>query len=210
MASNETQICNQALERLGSSRILSLEDATAEARFCKLFYPATRDEVLRSHRWNFATKRTVLSRLSDAPIFGWSVQYQLPIDFLRLLQLNRWRESEARSLHEIEGNKLLTNEQEGQLKYIARVTDANLFDALFIEALALKLASKLAKPLTNSNSLHGEFLQEYERVTAPLARRIDAQEDRPKRFIASVHSNLVASRFGSVFRGGGSAEEPLP
>lgn len=184
---------------------MALTDASNEARFCSLFYPQTRDEVLRSHRWNFATQRTVLTRLANAPLFGWAVQYQLPIDFLRLLQLNRWRESEARSLHEIEGNRLLTNEEEGQLKYIARVEDANLFDALFIEALAIKLASKLARPLTNSSTMPGQFLEEYERLTAPLARRINAQEDRPKQFLSSVNSNLVTSRFGSVFRGGGSA-----
>ncbi len=179
MGMTVVDVCNQALARLGAEKILGLDDGSKGARFCRLFYEQTRDEVLRSHPWNFAMKREVLSRLVDEPVFGWKRQYQLPPDFLRLVQLNGFAETEAARNSEIEGNTLLCDEDEAQVRYVRRMEDAGLFDPLFAEALAMKLASKLAQPLTGSRTLGAEILREYERITAPLARRIDSQEDRP-------------------------------
>jgi hypothetical protein len=189
-----TSICNLALAQLGQSQIMSLEDASQAARFCKRFYDQTRDEVLRSHPWNFAGKRLALSRLSDDPLFGWAYQYGLPIDFLRLLQLNAYSSSEAPKFCEIEGNRLLTDEGEAQVRYVARVTDPNLFDSLFVEALATKLASKLAQPLTGSRTDANALLTAYERVVAPLARGVDAREGRARRRLPFIESMLVQSR----------------
>ena len=107
MPANDTTICNLALSKFGSKRIQSLDDASPEARACKLNYGPTRDEVLRSHRWNFATKRATLSRLSGAPPFGWAAWYQLPVDCLRLLQLNGWETHEQRDRWEVEDGRLM-------------------------------------------------------------------------------------------------------
>lgn len=186
---------------------MSLEDASQVARFCKRFYDQTCDEVLRSHPWNFAGKRLALSRLSNNPIFGWTYQYQLPEDFLRLLQLNAYSATEAPRLYEIEGDRLLTNEGVAQVRYVARVTDPNLFDALFVEALATKIASKLAQPLTGSRQEASALLQAYERVVAPLARSVDAREGRSRRRLPFIESMLVQSRGGGGYgdgEGGGS------
>jgi hypothetical protein len=191
---DETSICNLALGRIGDERIMSLNDASQSARYCKLFYSQTRDEVLRSHAWNFATARTTLTALADPPAFGWDLQYQLPNDFLRLCQLNSWDAWEPLDLFELEGDKLLTNESKAEIKYIYRITDVSIFDTIFIEALSLKLASKIARPLTGSQSLGDGALQEYARVTGPLARKIDAMEGRPKTKDLWVHSGLVTSR----------------
>lgn len=198
-----TSICNLALAQLGQSQIMSLEDASQSARFCKRFYDQTRDEVLRSHPWNFAGKRLTLSRLSDNPLFGWAFQYQLPEDFLRLLQLNAYSATEALKLYEIEGNRLLTNEGVAQVRYVSRVTDPNLFDALFVEALATKIASKLAQPLTGSRQEAVALLQAYERVVAPLARSVDAREGRSRRRLPFIESMLVQSRGGAGYADGG-------
>lgn len=196
MAVNETTIANLALGKIGSKRIASLDDASPEARACKLHYPHVRDEVLRSHRWNFATKRATLTALAAAPLFGWDVQYQLPSDCLRVLQLNRYGESDQSSVWEVEGGKLLTNETEAQVKYIARITDGVLFDSIFVSALTVKLASVIAKPLAGSSSMSEDLISEYERITGPKARRADAFEGRPQRKPAWVESDLVRARFG--------------
>jgi hypothetical protein len=195
MSANETTIANLALGKIGSKRILSLDDASPEARACKLHYDTVRDEVLRSHRWNFAIRRQTLTALTEVPLFGWSVQYQLPVDCLRVLQLNGYEETEQAGLWEVEGGKILTDEDEAQLKYIARITDGGLFDSIFITALAVKLASVIAKPLTGSSSMSQDLISEYERITGPKARRADAFENRIKRKFQWVGSDLVNARF---------------
>ena len=268
---DEVTICNLALARLGDSRIVTFADAKPEAEYCALFYEATRDEVLRAHPWNFATKLVSLplswvafsgfaftsngaggirvthmthgletgdrihikdvqgvpangswrvTRVSaydfdligstfsgshvsstgaflKAPLFGWSYFYTLPADFLRLLQLNAYDANEPTTRWEVGGGLLLTNEEEANVKYVYKVTDENLFDPLFVDALTLKLAAKLAKPLTGSSQLAEGFLTEYLRITAPLARRIDASEAHPIAKPAWVDSSLVHARFGS-------------
>jgi hypothetical protein len=131
-------------------------------------------------------------------MFGWSRRYQLPGDFVRLVQLNGYGEAEATRNSEIEGNTLLCDEETAQVRYVCRVEDAGAFDPLFAEALAVKLASKIAQPLTGSRSLGAEILQEYERVTAPLARRVDSQEDRPRKKQPWVESAFVRARRGPI------------
>ncbi len=195
--SDVTSICNLALGRIGDDRIMDIGDASQQARYCKLFYEQTRDEVLRSHPWNFAITRATLTALASSPVFGWDYQYELPADFIRLVQFNGWEVWEPLDLYEIESSMLLTDESTAQLKYIYQVTDCSKFDSLFIEALSLKLASKLARPLTGTANLGEALLSEYMKVTAPLARRIDGGNSRPKIKPLWVESDLVKSRMFS-------------
>jgi len=199
MVSSEVEVCNQALARLGDERIASLGDDSAAANFCQALYPQTRDEVLRSHNWNFAMKRACLCRLSVNPLFGWRYQYELPADFLRMDILNGRREADGKGLYEIEGRKLLTNEGCAKIRYVARVTDCTLYDSLFVEALVAKLAFKLAKPLTDSEGVASAMLQEYERIDGPLAKRVDANEDRVRVVQPFEESELVRRRYGGMF-----------
>ncbi|MEO6054818.1 MAG: hypothetical protein ABIP97_12475 [Chthoniobacterales bacterium] len=197
MAASETSICNLALGRLGNDSILSTDDDSESARVCKLFYGQTRDEVLRSHRWKFATVLASLAQLTATPVFDWSYQYQLPTDCLRVLQVNGFEPWEQPGLFEIQGRFLLTDADGANVKYTSRITDANQFDPLFIEALACKLASKIAAGLTDSQSRVQALLTEYKTLTGAEAMRVDAMEGRPKRKLPYVQSDLVNSRRGS-------------
>ncbi len=198
MAADATSICNLALGELGAKSIMSLEDASAEGRACNRFYSQTRDEVLRAHQWNFATARTVLSQLEEAPEFGWDYQYQLPSDFLRIRSLNDIDCWDGHDRYDIEGRTLLTDLDEANLRYIYRCTDGTLYDSLFVEALATKLAARIAAPLTGSQQLGLSLMQKYEQVLIHRARRIDASESRPKDRLLYQSSNFVRSRYGSA------------
>ena len=191
---DETTICNLALGMLGQNAIMSLDDASQAARFCKQFYTHTRDAVLQTAQWNFAIKRASLSRLADAPISGWQYQYQLPTDHLRVIELNGADVSARFGEFSIEGNRLLTDDDGAVIRYISRVEDANLFDALFIETLATKLASKLAKPLTGNAQEAQALTTELVRLSGPAARRADAVEGKPKPILPFMNSPLVSSR----------------
>ena len=195
MSASEITLCNQALGKLGARRVIDLDEESTEARACRLHYAETRDEVLRAHRWNFAIRRVDLTQLATPPIFGWGFQYELPEDCLRLFEVNGWEVGRRPGYWEVEGRVLLSNQDVAQVRYISRVTDCNKFDALFIEALALKLASKIARPINGSAEMSNEFLTEYEKLTGGRARRSDAFEGRPTRVPAWMQSDLVYSRF---------------
>ena len=81
-------LCNAALARLGEARIVDLLDDNVAARACHAMLPIARAEVLRSHRWNFATARATLAALGEAPAFGYARAYGLPADNLRVLEVN--------------------------------------------------------------------------------------------------------------------------
>lgn len=177
---NEVVIVNQALARLGAARIMSLDDTDSEsARQAKLHYVPTVKAVLRSHRWNCCTTRTTLARLADAPAFGWSYAYQLPNDFLRAIQINQYSDEEIPAEYwRLERDKILTNEETVRLIYVYYEEDAEKYDDLLVEALVVKLAAKLAGPITGDPNAAQSFLAEYKNITSPLATRTDAVEDR--------------------------------
>jgi hypothetical protein len=192
---DETSICNLALAKLGISPIMALTDDSKQAQFCNRFYAQTRDEVLQGHRWNFAMRRTALNLLADAPESEWNFAFQLPVDCLRVVQLNGYQTNERMGEFSVEGGKLLANAEVANIRYVARVEDGSLYHPLFVHALATMLASRLAGPLTGSRNMPTELLQEYEVITGPKARMADAFEEHFRRKMPWVRSDLVAARY---------------
>lgn len=171
MADSIVQICNNALIKLGADTIISLSDNTKSARLCNKMYSILRDDLLRSHPWNFAIKRLGLAKLSAAPSFGYTFQYQLPSDCLRVLKL-----SEHRTEYRIEGRKLLTDSNDINLIYIKKEEDTTQYDANFSNVLALRIASEIAYNITNSASMVNITADLYKKALAE-AKTFDAQED---------------------------------
>lgn len=56
-----TDIVNLALDRIGEAPITSIADSGTVPELCNRHYALTVQELLRSHRWNFAITRTVLT-----------------------------------------------------------------------------------------------------------------------------------------------------
>jgi hypothetical protein len=80
-------ICNTALNQLGASTILTLTEDSKNARLCNARYTQIRDAVFRSHPFNCLQKRVELSSSTTTPAWGYSFQYDLPGDCLRLLRI---------------------------------------------------------------------------------------------------------------------------
>lgn len=182
---SEVTICNRALFRVGEPRITSLQDGTPTARLCAELYPQVRDEELRQHPWNFARRRATLSEVSPAPAFGWTHQFALPADCLRVLSLNGVEVSSVSEEFEIEGygnhRVLLCNSDSARIIYTARVENTALFDVLFRKALSLSLAVELTTLIKDSDSLADRLLSEYLRVVQPVAKIADSREARGRR-----------------------------
>ncbi len=177
MAISEVDICNQALMKLGAKpRINALTEDSDNARLCNTFYDSVRDAVLRSHPWNCAIERKQITALATDPIADYDKQYQLPTNpwCLRVLQVGTIIQQPVRWT--VEGRKLLTDINSPKLVYIKRITDTNEFDTLLVDVLVLKLALKMAMPLTNSGSIQKGLIDEIEFVSLPEAKSVDGQE----------------------------------
>jgi hypothetical protein len=139
-------ICNGALNQLGATTILSLTEDSKNARLCNSRYTQVRDALFRSHPWNCLQKRIELAADSVAPAWGFSYQYTLPADCLRLLVILDYD-----SNYKVEGRKILSNTSSMKILYVARVTDPNEYDELLRETLSAALGADIAYGVTSSS-----------------------------------------------------------
>lgn len=173
------QIANRALTKLGAARITSLDDDVKSARALKSMFDDVRDDELRAHRWSFSLKRTSLAALVGAPAFGYLYQYQVPADFLKLdmvddrfpqVVMDNYVNQELLDWV-LEGNLILTDIAAPlKLRYVAQVTDPNLWDVNFREALACRLAAELAEDLTQSNQKRQLAWEEHKQALVRAVR----------------------------------------
>lgn len=170
-----TDLANAALAYLGDSTITDISDTTNNpARLCNEFATRSIHEVLRLGRWNRATMRKALVRDSAAPPFGFSYSYKLPDGFLRLLEVNGEEWQDSSEFHEIEGDRLLSNENTAEIRYIRKI-EIGQCDSLLQEAIALRLAMKIAVPLTGSTEQQAAMAALYQKALNE-ARHADAME----------------------------------
>lgn len=185
MTVTAVQICNIGIAKTGSdSFITSLDEDTKTARFCKMFYEPMRDSLLRSHLWRFARKQYQLAPLVDEPLFNGGSYFQIPVDCLRIVQpdddyfetYGRWS---------VEGDKILADTTLLNIVGIRRVTDESLFDAIFVEAFATKLAHELCLPMAQSESLKNALKQDMREIIIRAAH-VGATEQDSQKFIAET------------------------
>mgnify|MGYP003677690009 CR=1 FL=1 len=180
MATSEVQIVNNALVKIGANAIISLTENSEAARAANVIFEQVRDASIRDHIWNFAVTRVELAQNSTAPAFGFAFHYNLPANCLRVLQME-----DPNMVYKIEGRKLLTDEGEAKLLYLARVEDVNLYDPMFVEAFSARLAAELSITLSESNSLYQNMMEMYQRKLQD-ARSADAQESGASEVIADT------------------------
>lgn len=172
------EICNKALDKLGHGAITSLEDGTKAANLCLRNWDMVRNEVLRSHSWNFAIKRIALAPSTESPAFGFSNAFPLPSDYLRIIEI---QDSNLFD-YQMESNNILCNESVLYVRYIYEVTDPNQYDATFVDTVATRMAVELCEPLTQSNTKKNELIKDLD-ASLTNARRIDGQENPPVSFV---------------------------
>jgi len=190
MSHSVVSICNAGLINLGEKTITALTDDVKAARLCNARYEALRDAVLREAKWNFALGRVQLAKLTTTPAFGFTSEFQLPTDCLRVLKTD-----DDLDTYKVEGKKLLTNASSVKIQYIKRITDPAYFDSLFAEALAARIAMELAIPLTDSDTRLASMKTLYDEKIGD-ARGSDAQENGSIEVIQA--DEWTNARLGSV------------
>lgn len=170
-------ICSNALLQLGKAPISSLTEPGDTARLCSNLYPGERDSILRENDWNCAIKREILAPLAAAPAFGFTSQFQLPSDYLRMISIGDWYVGMPYcGQFKVEGRKILASGNTLPIVYVFRNDQEATWDAKLVELMTARMLWKLAYPVTQSTTLRDELKAEYSAL-AKAARAIDAQEN---------------------------------
>lgn len=184
-------ICSNALLMLGAQTINDFADQLNldRAKLCANLYPTVRDDMLRSHPWNCAIKRAVLAPDAVAPAFGYTHSFELPADFMRVLEVGT---NGSQIDYLVEGRTIQADTTVLELRYVFRNEVENTWDAHLVKLVTLAMAAALAYPVTQSSALQQSFEQKLE-MTLKRARAVDGQEDPPQTL---GDERLLRARFG--------------
>ncbi len=182
---SDTGIANQAMRLLKANRIISLTDKSPNANAANDVFTEVRDDLLRAHNWNFATKRQKLAKSATVPVSGFDNAFPLPSDWIRTVNVHAndaeagspplYREEEIADV-----GALLTNVDELWLRYVYRVTDANRMASDFRTAFAYALA--LAMPgVSNLSAGREDTLEKRAKSRLGRAKHSDAVGSTPER-----------------------------
>lgn len=182
-------IASNALLMLGAQPINDFTEDSDRARLASNLYAPARDLLLRSHPWNCAIKRVILSPDAEAPAFGYSYQFTLPGDWLRTLSVGDYGEEiDFRT----EGRKLLADDSVLKLRYIFRNDQESTWDTMLIDAMTKTMSATMAYAITQSTSKEELEFKKLE-MALKQARAVDGQDDPPEtlgdfRLLAARHS----------------------
>lgn len=187
---SSVKICNMALAHVGdSATIESLSEASPEAKVCNLWYDWSRLQTIEAHNWTFSRKRKVLAVLETDASVEWIYRYGYPSDCVKaLLLVNPLGKSADAVPYDVETSDdgqtttILTNLEEAELLYSFDVTDPVRFSSLFIDALAWRIASRIAFSLTGQAALADAALRSYGQhiLMAQTSNANEGQEGPPR------------------------------
>lgn len=188
---SEAGICNMGFVLIGVDVIESLSEDSDRADVANIFYEDTRDAVLRAHPWGFALTEAELAQASGSPEFGdYTYHFTLPTSpkCLRVLEVEE--DYPGQIPYSIKGRKLLCDESTIKIGYIAQITNTGLFDALFTDCLAARLASTFAMALTREKKLVDLAWKLYE-MKLQEAKTVDGQESVKKQIYNDTLTTAV-------------------
>lgn len=192
----EVGVANGALAYLGVGLITEFSSATKQGALVQQLFAPLRRRLQQQYRWEFCLRRKVYTtgdEVSGVPLWGFTYAFLLPSDALQLWEVGHPHENQR---YRLENKHILTNDSPIDILYSVEVADSNQWSASFMEALELKLASKLAMPLLHKP----ELLQLYE---AMFQAKVDeaaflnaVQSDD----YSSYSSHLLTARYGFSLR----------
>lgn len=164
---SRVQIYNMALGRAGVTREVSSHDEdSVEAITCRRYYESVRDTALRDFAWPFARRYHTLELVAEDPSDEWGYSYRYPTNCIKALYLVTGIRNSATPPpwelgHDDQGRLIYTDEADAVLRYIARITNDELFDESHVDALAWGLAAEIAIALGRSDDEYKRAVNQY-------------------------------------------------
>jgi hypothetical protein len=191
------EICNLALNHIGAKTISSIDEASEIARRCKLIYEPLRDAVLRDHAWNFATASEQLAVLNET-LPGWLFLYAQPSNCINVRRVFNTiavanpanQDFKILLSPDTKTKSIAANLEASWCEFTYKVTDPNVFDPKFIEALSYRMGASLAQPLAGNILLGQALLQMSVAITekAVLQNAREGSQQKP------IFSSLIEAR----------------
>lgn len=180
---SQVAIANMALDTIGTrSTIASLTEGSTEANAISRHWDNAVASILRAAHWNFARKQIPLTLLQDGTNGGtvptpWLYEYAYPSDCLLMRYLQPQIQVQPVPAPgvpspvaavgppvrfilgtdvDLNGNPLnviLTNQPQAVGIYTFRNTNTNMWDELFVQALAAYLGARVCIPLTGDKAM---------------------------------------------------------
>lgn len=173
MAISKTDILNKALTLVGAQPVTSIDDDTTNAQILSRVYEISLRGILAECKWNFATKRALLSVSADVlPWYdtGENIVYIKPTDMIRIYGTSSpsasWRE---------EGDYIVSDTAALGLRYVYFLDTPSKYPSTFVEAFVDKLASDISYAIVNSQTLGEKFYKLYEGISLPKATSANSQ-----------------------------------
>lgn len=188
---SETSICNLALSWLGAKQIVSLDEPSTEAEYCRNNYPFIRDAVLEARVWSFSLDRAS-STVADLSAWGDLYEHSLPLDWIRVLRVYSDTTGTVSDWSK-EGVYVLAPEATVYMWGQKRITDTGKMSQLFVQAVAARIAAELAIPLTGKRQLQIDMWQLYRDKLAEAAAN-DGLQGRHEKLRTG---KLISSRMSS-------------
>ncbi len=181
---SRTQVINNGLRLISANLIADPDEDTESARQAKGVYDQVVRGELEAHPWFFAKAQAALPENATAPLFKFGHAYNLPADFVRLVELDgRWAFQSIRHvdvnpvpLYELHGRAIFTDLAAPlNITYLRDMTSEPAeWAPLFGSTVSAALAVVLAMPLTKSEGMVSlaEKLYEKELMRAKRANAI--------------------------------------
>jgi hypothetical protein len=173
MSTSDIAVANYALQKLGADRVESFDQNHPNARSVKAVFDTIKRAELRRYTWGFATRRAILAKDTAQTLWGTHNRFTTPTGFIRLIfddetgQRTDWAlESDATDTLFI----ITDDEAPLYIKYIHEVKAANLYDPLFENAFATKMAFEMCEEVTGSGGRKASLKDDYKTAIAEAKR----------------------------------------
>lgn len=110
-----TDLCNLALGHVAARPIVTFEENSKEAEWCRTYYTAALGYVLADHDWKFASFKwegvkieldTVVDGPTSADLDGWTYLYEIPAEIVKVrevLTANQMQQSDPYGYGNVDG-----------------------------------------------------------------------------------------------------------
>ena len=192
MVNSPEDICNLAVGMLGNfNTINSIESPVSDKEtVLSLWYPITRQALLKEIKPNFALKNKLVSKQSEDGNHRYTYAYEYPSDCLQVLGIGDLDEkvndyvinANSNSIPRIYSNEDYTGGL--KLRYVADVTEVSLFSPEFKILLARVLSGNVAPQITQDMD-KVKMAMEIAKTAKLSAAGLNVQENRPVRIETS-------------------------
>jgi hypothetical protein len=196
LINSKAAVCNLATSRLGnfgSVNNIDIPSTPLETTFA-LVYDVIRQDLITTAMPNFALQRRLVAKETAVPAFGWSYQYEYPVDCLKVLGIGP---VSCKTLdYSVEGGVIMSNTDYTSaggmpLRFLGDIEDLTSFNAQFINLFALFLADAVAMAVTQ-DSQKAQMISQALPFKLASTSANQAQENRPIRI---SNSRYQAARF---------------